>query len=199
MMRLVLALFVACSLVGSPLRADPHVHGTLAPAALPGGSVYQLKLRLEPAAGPSLPLASFRGRPLVVTMFYSTCTTVCPMLALAMSRTAAALTSEERAGTSFLLVSFDAGRDTPAKLAEYQASHHLEAPTFVVAHASAGDVRALAAALGIRYRQLPDGSFSHASIITLLDRDGVPVTRTQVLAAEDEGFVASLREALKRP
>lgn len=199
MTRLVLALCVVCSLVAAPLRADPHVHGSEAPAALPGESIYQLKLNLEPAAGPGLPLDAFKGRPLVVTMFYTTCTSVCPMLTLAMSRTAAALTSEERARAAFLLVSLDAERDTPAKLAEFQASHHLEAPTFVVAHLSAGDVRTLAAALGIRYRQLPDGSFSHSSIITLLDRNGVPVARTQVLAAEDEGFVASLRAALERP
>jgi protein SCO1/2 len=58
-------------------------------------------------------------------------------------------------------------------------------------------VRAIAAALGIRYRQLPDKSFSHSSVITLLDRDGVPAARTQVLAAEDPGFVASLRAQLK--
>ena len=199
MKRHLWAVLLGAALVGGAVRADPHVHPSEAPAPLPGASLYQLHLNLEPAAGASLPLASFKGRPLVVSMFYSTCTSVCPMLTLAMSRTAAALTPEERARTAFLLVSFDAERDTPAKLAEFQASHHLDPATFVVAHLAAGDVRALAAALGIRYRQLPDGSFSHASIITLLDRAGVPVARTQVLAAEDEGFVASLRAALAAP
>ena len=199
MTRRVPALLLGCALTAAGVRADTDVHGAGAPPPLPGASLYQLNLDLEPAAGKSLPLASFRGRPLVVTMFYSTCTTMCPILTLAMSWTAAALSREERAKAGFLLVSFDAERDTPAKLAEFQASHHLDASTFVVAHARATDVRALAAALGIRYRQLPDGSFSHASIITLLDRAGVPVARTQVLAAEDEGFVASLRAALAAP
>jgi len=78
----------------------------------------------------------------------------------------------------------------------FAAEHHLP-PTFIVAHAAAGDVRTIAAALGIRYRQLPDLSFSHSSVITLLDRDGVPAARTQVLAAEDPAFVASLRATLK--
>jgi protein SCO1/2 len=57
-------------------------------------------------------------------------------------------------------------------------------------------VRAIAAALGIRYRQLPDLSFSHSSVITLLDRDGVPVTRTQAPVAEGPAFLASRRAQL---
>jgi protein SCO1 len=172
-----------------------HVHQAEAPAALPGASLYQLGITLDAAGGARLALDSLRGAPVIVTMFYSTCTSVCPMLTLAMQRIATGLDAGAR--VKFLMVSLDAVRDTPARLEEFAADHHLQRPPFIVAHATAADVRALAAALGIRYRQLPDASFSHSSVITLLDRDGVPVTRTPVLAAEDPGFVASVRAQLK--
>ena len=191
---LVLTLFAAA---GAVRAAEPeHVHATEAPAALPGGSLYQLGVTLDAADGARLALDSLRGAPVVVTMFYSTCTSVCPMLTLQMQHLAAALDDGERARVRFLMVSLDATRDTPQQLAAFAAEHHLPQPPFTVAHAAAGDVRAIAAALGIRYRQLPDASFSHSSVITLLDRDGVPAARTQVLAAEDPGFIASLRAEL---
>jgi len=191
------ALLALATAAGAAEPAQVHVHETEAPAALPGGSLYQLGVTLEPAGGARVPLESLRGGPVVVTMFYSSCTTVCPMLTLAMQRVAAALDEGERARVRFVMVSLDAARDTPARLEGFAADHHLQRPPFIVAHAAAADVRAIAAALGIRYRQLPDLSFSHSSIITLLDRDGVPVTRTAVLAADDPGFVASVRAQLR--
>jgi len=196
---LALGVALAAALAGAaePAHVHEHEHATEAPAPLPGGSLYQLGVALDAAGGSSLALDSLRGGPVVVTMFYSSCTTVCPMLTLAMQHIAAGLEPAERERVRFLMVSLDAARDTPARLAEFAAEHHLPQPPFLVAHAAAADVRTLAAALGIRYRQLPDGSFSHSSLITLLDRDGVATARTQVLAAEDPGFVASVRAQLR--
>jgi protein SCO1/2 len=69
--------------------------------------------------------------------------------------------------------------------------HDLKAPAFEVARTDAGGVRLLAAALGIRYRQLPDGNFSHSSVLTVLDADGVPKARSEKLATADPAFVAA--------
>ena len=191
-------LLLAAGAAGAEEPAHVHVHPTEAPApALPGGSLYQLGVTVDAADGTRLALDALRGTAVVVTMFYSTCTSVCPMLTLQMQHIAAALDDGERARVRFLMVSLDAARDTPPRLVEFAAEHHLPQPPFIVAHAAAGDVRAIAAALGIRYRQLPDLSFSHSSVITLLDRDGVAAARTQVLAADDPGFVASLKAALR--
>jgi protein SCO1 len=190
-------LLLGAGAAGADEPAHVHVHPTEAPAELPGGSLYQLGVTLDAADGARLALGSLRGAPVVVTMFYSTCTSVCPMLTLQMQHLAAALDDGARARVRFLMVSLDAARDTPPRLVEFAAEHHLPQPPFVVAHAAASDVRAIAAALGIRYRQLPDGSFSHSSVITLLDRDGVPVARTLLLATEDPGFVARLKAELE--
>ncbi len=193
LLPLLLVLFAAGGGVAAEEPAHVHVHAAEPPAPLPGNSLYQLGAALDAAGGGRVALDSLRGAPVVVTMFYSTCTSVCPMLTLQMQRIAAGLGERQRTQVRFLMVSLDAERDTPARLADFAAEHHLPRPPFIVAHAAASDVRAIAAALGIRYRQLPDGSFSHSSLITLLDRDGVPVARTELLVGDDPAFLASLR------
>ena len=56
------------------------------------------------------------------------------------------------------------------------------------------DARKIAAILGFSYRHLPDGSFDHSLLITLLDRDGRILGATSTLVG-DSGFLAKLRAA----
>lgn len=160
-----------------------------APAdSLPSRSLYHLAVTLEQPDRAPVALRSLRGRPVVVTMFYADCTSVCPLLAHAMLQLDQSLPEDRREQLDYLLVSLDAAHDTAPVLATFADEHHLTGPRWHVAHVRAEEVRLLAAALGIRYRQLPDGSFSHASRLTLLDADGTPVARTETLASVDDSF-----------
>jgi len=182
----------------APTPSHNHVHQMEPPAtSLPGESLYQLPADLDSATGDHVALASLAGTPVVVAMFYSSCTTVCPMLTLQMQRFEAALDPVERFRVRFVMISLDAERDTPSKLAAFAAEHHVDASRWVIAHAAPANVRSIAAALGVRYRQLPDKSFSHSALITLLDSRGVPVARTQLLAGDDPAFMAALRASLR--
>jgi protein SCO1/2 len=189
-----------------PTTAEPppaHHHdmaGTddmAAPASIPGASLYQLSLTLEAADGSTHTLAELRGKPLLLAMFYSHCTSVCPLLTTQLQRLTRALTPDERQKLRVLMVSFDSKRDTPAALSEFKALHHIDDGNWLVTRGSAGDVRTLAAALGIRYRELPDQGFSHSAVITLLDAAGVARARTQTIAGEDPAFLAALTELLR--
>jgi len=182
----------------SPVSSHDHVHAIEPSAApFPGESLYQLPADLDSATGAHVALASLAGTPVVVVMFYTSCTSVCPMLTLQMQRFESALDPAERLRVRFVMISLDAERDTPPKLAAFAAEHHLDASRWLIAHAASADVRAIAAALGVRYRQLPDKSFSHSALITMLDSRGIPVARTQSLAADDPPFMATLRAALR--
>jgi protein SCO1/2 len=60
-----------------------------------------------------------------------------------------------------------------------------------------GDVRALASVLDIRYRFREDGSINHTSMLVLLDADGRPLARSEVVgAAPDPVFLQQVRDAL---
>ena len=163
---------------------------------VPGDSLYQLPVDVETATGATLSLAHFRGRTLIVTMFYAGCTSVCPLLTSALQRVDRQLLPAERERTQVLMVSLDPARDTPAELARFSAEHHISDPRWVVARTSASNVRLLAAALGIRYRELPDHSFNHSAVVSVADRSGVVRGRTSDLLRLDEAFVATIRSLI---
>jgi len=130
-----------------------------------------------------------RGHPVLVSMFYGSCAAACPALIDDIARV---LAESSNPDARVLLVSFDAARDTPARLAELAREHHLDARWTLTA-ASEPDARALAARLGFRYRKLPDGNYAHSATVVALDREGRPIARMERLGDHD-----SLRAALGR-
>lgn len=174
---------------------DHSAHaGHAAPPAgeMPGDSLYQLPVHFSTAGGDHLMLQHYRGEPVVVTMFYGTCKAACPLLIRAMTDTAASLPVADRDKVRFLMVTLDPERDTAEALQTLAREHGLAAPRFELARTDANGVRLLAASLGIRYRRLPDGNFSHSSILTALDGEGVPKARTERLVGADPDFVSAI-------
>jgi len=172
-----------------------------APAATgqpPGDSLYQLPLALETSDRKTVPLSSLRGKPVIVTMFYGHCTSVCPMLTHQLQLLEQRLLPNARANTRVLMVSFDSVKDTPAELSAFSQQHRITDSRWVLARTSPDNVRLLAAALGIRYRQLPDGSFNHSTTIVLADREGVIQSRTSGLQSSDSELVTAANSMFAR-
>jgi protein SCO1/2 len=94
------------------------------------------------------------------------------------------------------MVSFDSARDTPQSLSAFAQEHHIEGENWILARAPANDVRSLAAALGIQYRELPDHTFSHSTLISLADRDGVIRGKIGGLNDVKGDFVTAIRQQL---
>ncbi len=198
------ALIGTLALAGIPpafsqQAAGHHRNDTPANDTIPGDSIYQLPVTLQTAEDKTLRLAQLRGRPLLLTMFYSQCTSVCPLLTAQLQRLVDQFSPAERRQLQVLMVSFDAVRDTPDALAAFKAEHHIQQGNWIVAHASAGDVRALAAVLGIRYRELPDHTFNHSAVISFADREGIVRARTGDLTAVDNAFVRAVHDQLADP
>lgn len=168
-------------------------------AALPGDSLYQLSMPLTAQDGRDLQLDDFRGRPLLVSMFYTSCRDVCPLLVGAMQNLDRSLAPAERERLRVLLVSFDAEHDTPAQLQAAAQRYHVEASRWTLARSSADQVRKLAAALGIQYRALPGGGFNHATKLVLLDDEGRMRAQTEQLSAPDAEFLKQLHMVLAKP
>ena len=168
---LVLAL-AACSRTSPEQIREPVPVETLAPSTEP--SIYDLGLTLRDARGDEIGLDVARGAPVVMTMFYGSCAVACPALIGEIKRV---LAEADRADVRVLLVSFDAARDTPEKLAALVQQHGLDA-RWTVAAAADTDARELAATIGYMYRALDNGEFFHSSTILVLDEDGRPRART---------------------
>ena len=183
----------------TPNRAEPDHAGhepLAADAPLPGASIYHLDADWTDHRGATFRLAELRGRPVIVTMIYASCETACPLLVRDAGRIFAALPAAARAETQVLVVSFDPARDAPERLAAYVDANGLEHPRWRFAVGEPHATRALAALLGVRYRELENGMFGHTNLITVLGRDGAVRQRSEGLGVPVEPAVAAVTAAL---
>ncbi|MEP7157325.1 MAG: SCO family protein [Betaproteobacteria bacterium] len=183
----VFAAAIMCSL---PLAADG---AQVKQTALPANSVYQLPVSFTDQDGRASTLADWRGKPVLVTMFYSSCQFVCPRIVEALKKTEASL-SPQQAKLPILMVSFDPVRDDSATLKAMAVERHIDFGNWTLARTDARSVRKLAAMLGIQYRELSSGEFNHSSVILLLDAEGRIAGKTSTLGEADPAFVKLVRK-----
>lgn len=169
---------------------------SFAAAPLPGDSIYQLPVKLTAQDGHQFTLSARRGRVQVVSMFYASCTMVCPLIIDTMQLTSRALDERSREGLDLLAVSFDPAHDDIATLDQYAKQRGLHSPPWTLARAEPADVRKLAAVLGVRFREAGDGEYNHTSELILLDADGRIVARTATIGRNDPAFVEAVRKTL---
>ena len=167
----------------------------LAPAApaadWPGDSLYRIAPRLVDQDGRAFGLADLAGGPVLVSMFYSGCEMVCPLIFETVALARNVLPAGRRERVRVLMVSFDSERDTVAQLKRTAEAHHCDAG-WTLARAAAPDVRLVAAALGIQYRRLPSGAFNHSSDIVLLDGLGRITARSARLGEVEPALATAL-------
>lgn len=168
-------------------------------AELPPDSIYQLHITLTNQDGKSIPLDEHRGKPQLVSMFYTSCTMVCPMITDTLKATRGAIGNPASDRVNVLVVSFDPDRDDASSLHRYAETHKLDLSHWTLARAEPGDVRRLAALLGLQYRKLPDGDFNHSSELVLLDTEGRIVARSTTIGRTDPAFLAAVRKAAGAP
>src|SRR5262245_41551267 len=93
-----------------------HQHHA-APAAPPrSDSVYELSASLVDQDGRRVGLDLFRGHPVLISMFYTTCPDACPLLIADLKRIEGELPAARRAALRVVLVSLDPKRDSPEAL-----------------------------------------------------------------------------------
>lgn len=165
--------------------------------ALHGQSLEHLDpdLSLVDQHGARLSFAALAGRPVLLTFFYSGCTTMCPLIVTDVKRIEAALTAAERERLTVVLVTIDPTRDTIEQLPAIATARAIPTRWRLVT-GDEGSVRALASTLGMTYRALPDGSFAHAALYTVLDAEGRVAHQLEGTGQPIEELVALLQRFL---
>jgi protein SCO1/2 len=156
-------------------------------------SLYQLDSSWTNDASAALKLESLAGRPQVVTMFFAKCEYACPLLVHDMKRIEAALPEILRTNVGFVLVSFDADRDTPPALAEYRKNHHLPA-NWTLLQGAPDDVLELGALLGVKFKKDLRGQFAHSNVIMVLNAKGEIVFQQIGLNRDPAPAIAALQK-----
>lgn len=152
-------------------------------------SLYQLDATWTDDAGQDVSLSTLRGQSVVVAMFFASCEYACPVLVSDMQRLRALMPESTRAGTRFVLVTFDTARDTPAVLKAYRERAALDAGWTLLRGDDAA-VQELAMLLGVKFKQDARGQFAHSNVITILNADGEVVH-------QHAGLMGDVSEAAK--
>ena len=167
-------------------------------ATTPDGSLYQLTGTLQDQTGADVRLDVHRGHPVLMSMFYASCTDACPLLIAELRRIESSLSPALRADVRVLLVSLDPAHDTPAALQRVAEKHRLEAAGWLLLTGTDDSVREVAAVLGVKFRRLSTGVINHSSVIAVLDRRGVIESRIDGITPGDPKLLARVTDALGR-
>ena len=171
---------VASSVPATPRTAEP--------------SLFELDFPLVDANGRERHLREFRGHPIVASMIYTSCTSVCPRVTADLKALERSLPADVRARTRFLLFSLDPARDTPAALAKFAREHALDASRWTLLAAREADMRTLAAVLGVRFK--PAGAeIAHTAQVVVVDGSGVIRHRRAGLSSDTAELAEALRSA----
>lgn len=168
---------------------DLHAEHSMAAGKISGASLYQFHDLLTDQNGKTMMLHQLEGKYIVVAMFYATCTAICPRIAAEMLRLEKSLSSSQRSKTRFVMISFDHERDNPAALKKFITKMRLT-DSFTLLTAKPDTIREISAALGISYKKLDDGEYSHSSMFTLLSPVGEIMLQHAGLSVNVESFKA---------
>lgn len=192
--RFCLSVCLWCCLVSPVLAASAHQ-----PAPLPTDSVYRLSALMTDQTGRNFKLEALRGRPVLVSMIYNSCTIVCPMLIDTMAQVHMGLSESERTELSTLVVTFDPQRDDVKTLKSVADKRQLQAEQWTLARTDKVSTRKIAALLGIQYRLLPDGEYNHTTVMLLLDAEGRILGRSSKMGVPEPGFLQLVKQTISRP
>jgi protein SCO1/2 len=122
--------------------------------------------------GKSVDLADYRGKPLVVSLIYTSCYHSCNVLTRYLGEVIE-IAREALGESSFSVatIGFDTANDTPGRMAMFAARHGINVPGWSFLSGDADTVRALTGELGFTYVASPQG-FDHLTQVTVLDGEG---------------------------
>jgi protein SCO1/2 len=158
----------------------------------PPESIYRLQAHLSNQSGVAHGLDVYEGQPVLITMFYGSCSAACPLLMDTLRAVERAAPPQQRERLRVLMISIDPEHDTVQNLAELARARRIDLAHWTLARTDPATVRRIAAVLNVEYRELPDGGFNHSSIVTLLSPQGEILKQSSVLAKADSSLLAAL-------
>jgi len=122
--------------------------------------------------GHALSLGDLRGKPLVLSLIYTSCYRICPMttryLARVVDKARAALGEDS---FNVAVLGFDAYHDSPQAMLHFAREQGIDDRGWYLLSASPDTIRALSEELGFEYFSSPNG-FDHITQATVIDTGG---------------------------
>jgi protein SCO1/2 len=165
-------LALCLGLCGCVAHTSPAVFPNRQPASTPTGvgtpSLFAQPWVWRDEDDAEVRFDRWRGAPIVVTMFFTNCTSTCPLTIEKLRRVTDTFEHEGRAAT-FVLVTLDPSNDSPEQLRRFKTSRQLPGKWHLL-RGSDEQTRELADLLQLHV--LDDSHVFHDARIVVFDRDG---------------------------
>lgn len=156
----------------SKFQGDTCCISTTASAPGYGSSIYQDSSVWKDQNGNVEMLASFRGKIVVLSMFYSHCAISCPLIINDMKKVEQRISFCDSGKVVFVLITIDPLRDSPAVLHALSERQNLDQKKWILLTGDEDAVQGLAALLGVSFIKKENGDFDHSNQIAILNRNG---------------------------
>jgi protein SCO1 len=120
-----------------------------------------------------LTLDDLRGKVVVLTFIYTTCTDTCPLLTAKLASLQSRLGADFGRRVFFVSVTVDPERDTPAVLRGYGAAHGVRFDGWALLTGTPAEIREVTRRYGVFARKTPRGDVDHTFLTSVIDPRGV--------------------------
>lgn len=167
----------------------------LANEILPKDSIYHVASEWRDQNNQSFKLIHLKGKPVIISMVYTGCAHACPMTIAKVQEVEQALVKQGLKDYKVVLASFDTTNDTPESLKKYMQSRKLDEKNWIFLSTNQDLMaRELAVILGISYKAIGNGDYSHSNVISYINKSGVIGGKVESLNAEIEPILKSAQE-----
>lgn len=144
--------------------------------------------------GAPVTLESYRGKPLVISLIFTSCHHICPAttnhLAEVVDKARDALDTDS---FNVVTVGFDTANDNPERMAQFRRANDVSDPRWDFLAGSEEQVRALVEQLGFIYTPSSRG-FDHLIQASVLDADGVVYRQVYGITFPTPHLIEPLKE-----
>ena len=146
--------------------------------------------------GQRITLESLRGKPVLISLVYTSCYHICPTVTTNLARVVRiARDALGEDSFSVLTIGFDTPVDTPDRMRLFAKQRGLELNDWYFVSTTAGDMDRLSNEVGFSYFSTPKG-FDHMIQATVLDAEGKVYRQIYGMAPEPPALVEPLKELL---
>jgi protein SCO1 len=118
-------------------------------------------------------LSQFTGKPLIISLIYTGCADVCPMVSEALADAVDTATATFGSDAfNVVTIGFDTENDTPGRMRSYARSHGIEMANWHFLSGSGAAIEQLADDMGFIFTPSSKG-YDHMTRTSVIDNDGV--------------------------
>ncbi len=144
--------------------------------------------------GQPFDLSSLRGKPLVVSMIYTSCHHICPLITRNLADTVdIGLDALGEDAFNVVTIGFDWQVDTPDRMRQYARQQGVNADNWIFLAGDGPSIDAVSDALGFSFYASAKG-FDHLAQTTIIDADGIIYRQVYGVDIETQALVEPLKE-----